>query len=164
MKNIIRLIERIEMDASGDSSSAAADCIYAAVDENFNNFRKELGRAAPIVMDFAEILAAAAKGNFDGYIPEAIADELSFQDTSFLKKIYSALDDYGGGHWHEDEIIDAATDAAKELHDIGDKYFPEEELMNITDGNDDLVYGECYPEFWRYLLAGLVDDQEKKVM
>lgn len=161
MKDIDRLIESIEADAMGnDFELDCQELVYSAVDKNFKRFKGEL-KANKLALDFAEALALSAKGMQEGYFPELIADTLANLDTRFLKKVYSTLINFGFAKSKE-ELLDKARQAAGALQEIGDRYFPDNQLMNITGGDEDLVWGEYFPEFWRYLLAGLVPDKKMK--
>ena len=161
MKDISRLIESIEADAAGNNYEL--DCqeiIYSAVDKNFKRFEREL-KANDLALDFAEALALSARGMQEGYFPELIADTLANLDTRFLKKVYSTLTNFGFAD-SDEELFTKARQAASVLQEIGDKYFPEEQLMNITGGDEDEVFSECFLEFWRYLLSGLVRSERMR--
>lgn len=165
MNDISRLIESIEADAAGnDFGLYRQELVYRAVDKNFKKFAKEL-KTNRLALDFAEALAISAKGTYEGYFPELIADTLPQLDTRFLKRVYSALKNFGFAKSTE-ELFAKAHQAANALQEIGDKYFPKEQLMNIIDGDEDEdeVFNECYLEFWRYLLAGLIRDKKMKLM
>lgn len=161
MKDISRLIESIEADAMGnDYEHDCQELVYSAVDKNFKKFVKEL-KANRFALDFAEALALSAKGTQEGYFPELIADTLANLDSRFLKKVYSTLTNFGFAK-DKKELLAKARQAAHTLQEIGDKYFPDNQLMNITGGDEDFVWSECFPEFWRYLLAGLIPDKKMK--
>ena len=164
MKDISRLIESIEADAADDLDFEleCQELVYSAVDENFKKIVKEL-KANRLALDFAEALAVSAKGMQEGYFPELIADTLANLDTRFLKKVYSFLQNTRFAN-SDEEIFAKARQAAGALQEIGDKYFPGNELMNITGDDEDFVWTECFPEFWRYLLAGLIPDKKRKRM
>lgn len=153
MKDISRLIESIEADAMGnDYEHDCQELVYSTVDKNFKKFIKEL-KTNKLALDFAEALALSAKGMQEGYFPELIADTLVNLDTRFLKKVYSTLINFGFAK-DKKELLVKVRQAAHALQEIGDKYFPDNQLLSIT-GDEDFVWGECFPEFWRYLLAGL---------
>ena len=161
MNDISRLIESIEADAMGDDFEL--DCqelIYSAVDKNFKRFEREL-KANKLALDFAEALALSAKGMQEGYFPELIADTLPDLDTRFLKRVYSTLKNFGFAKSKE-ELFAKARQAANALQEIGDKYFPEDQLKNITGDDDDFVWTECFLEFWRYLLSGFVRSERMR--
>lgn len=161
MKDISRLIESIEADfADNDYEFDCQEAVYGAVDKNFQRFEREL-KANELALDFAEALAISAKGMQEGYFPELIADTLSNSDTRFLSKVYSTLINFGFAK-SEKELLAKARKAAHALQEIGDKYFPEDQLMNITDGDEDFVWSECFPEFWRYLLDSLAPDEKMR--
>lgn len=156
MKAISRLIESIEADAMGnDFDYNWEEVIYSAVDKNFKRFEREL-KSNKLASDFAEALALSAKGRQWGYFPEQVADTLGDLDTPLLKKVYSTLKNFGFAK-SKRELLNKVWQAARVLQDIGDKYFPSNQLMSITNGDNDFIWTECYPEFWRYLLDGLVD-------
>lgn len=164
MKDITRLIESIEADAADDFDFEfeCQEFIYKAVDKNFKKFVREL-KTNRLALDFAEALALSAKGMQEGYFPELIADTLPNLDTRFLKKVYSTLTNFRFAN-SDDELFAKASRAAGVLQEIGDKYFPSRQLMSITGGDEEYVWNECFPEFWRYLLAGLVPDKKIKLM
>ena len=164
MKDISRLIESIEADAADDLDFEleCQELVYSAVDENFKKIVKEL-KANRLALDFAEALAVSAKGMQEGYFPELIADTLANLDTRFLQKVYSFLQNTRFAN-SDEELFAKARQAAGALQEIGDKYFPGNELMNITGDDEDFVWTECFPEFWRYLLAGLIPDKKMKRM
>ena len=163
MKDITQLIESIEADAmDNDFEYDCQELVYSAVDKNFKKFVKEL-KTNRLASDFAEALALSAKGTQEGYFPELIADTLANLDTRFLKKVYSTLTNFGFAKG-EKELLAKARQAASVLQEMGDKYFPSNQLMNITGGDEDFVWSECFPEFWRYLLAGLIPDKKMKRM
>jgi len=161
MKDISCLIESIEADAmDNDFELDCQELVYSAVDKNFKRFKKEL-KTNRLASDFAEALALSAKGTQEGYFPELIADTLSNLDSRFLKRVYSALTYFGFAN-SDEELFAKARQAAGILQEIGDKYFPGKQLMNITGGDEEFVWTECFPEFWRYLLAGLTPDKKMK--
>lgn len=163
MKDISRLIESIEADAAdNDFEFECQELVYSVVDKNFKKFKGEL-KANRFALDFAEALALSAKGTHEGYFPELIADTLPNLDTRFLKRVYSTLTNFGFAN-SDEELFAKAKQAAGVLQEIGDKYFPGKQLMNITGGDEDFVWSECFPEFWRYLLAGLAPDKKIKLM
>ena len=163
MNDISRLIESIEADAMGnDYELDCQEVVYSAVDKNFKRFKIEL-KANKLALDFAEALALSAKGMQEGYFPELIADTLANLDTSFLKKVYSTLRNFGFAK-SERELLAKARQAASALQEIGDKYFPEQQLMSITGGDEEIIWDECFPEFWRYLLDGLAPDKKMRHM
>lgn len=161
MKDISSLIESIEADfADNNYEFDCQEVVYSAVDKNFKNFEREL-KANKLALDFAEALALSAKGMQEGYFPELIADTLSNLDTRFLSKVYSTLTNFGFAK-SDEELLAKARKAAHALQEIGDKYFPEEQLMNITGGDEEVIWDECFPEFWRYLLDGLTPDKKMR--
>ena len=161
MNDISRLIESIEADfADNDYELDCQEVVYSAVDKNFKRFASEL-KANKLALDFAEALALSAKGMQEGYFPELIADTLPQLDTRFLKRVYSTLKNFGFAKSKE-ELFAKAHQAANALQEIGDKYFPEDQLMNIMGGDEDEVFNECFLEFWRYLLNGLVPDKKTR--
>ena len=161
MKDISRLIESIEADAiDNDFEYDCQELVYSAVDKNFKKFVKEL-KTNRLALDFAEALAVSSKGVQEGYCPESIADALPHLDFRLAKKVYSFLKNTRFAN-SDEELFTKARQAAGALQDIGDKYFPDNQLMNITGGDEDFVWSECFPEFWRYLLAGLIPDKKVK--
>ena len=163
MNDISRLIESIEADAAHNNHELDwQEVIYSAVDKNFKRFKIEL-KANKLALDFAEALALSAKGMQEGYFPELIADTLGDLDTRFLTKVYSTLKNFGFAKSAR-ELLAKARQAAGALQEIGDKYFPEDQLMNISGGDEEFVWTECFPEFWRYLLNGLVPDKNMRHM
>lgn len=159
MKDVSYLIEGIEMDlADNNFELDPQEVVYTAVDKNFKKFKREL-KDNKLALDFAEALALSAKGTQEGYFPELIADTLANLDSRFLKKVYSTLKNFGFAK-SQKELLDKARQAAGALQEIGDKYFPKERLMNITGGDEGAVWTEYFPEFWRYLLNGLIPDKD----
>lgn len=165
MKDISRLIESIEADFATDDLDFELECqelVYRAVDKNFKKFVREL-KTNRLALDFAEALAISSKGVHEGYFPESIADSLPSLDFRLVKKVYSFLKNINFAN-SDKELFAKARQAAGALQEIGDKYFPSKQLMNITGGDEDYVWTECFPEFWRYLLAGLNPDKKKRLM
>lgn len=164
MKDIIQLIESIEADATDDLDFEleCQELIYSVVDKNFKKFVKEL-KTNRLALDFAEALAVSSKGVQEGYFPESIADSLQYLDFRLAKKVYSFLKNTRFAN-NDKELFAKARWAAGALQEIGDKYFPAKQLMNITGGDEEFVWTECFPEFWRYLLAGLIPDKKMKLM
>ena len=77
--------------------------------------------------------------------------------------IYSFLKNNGFGN-SKRKIASKARKVAHALQKIGDKYFPQEQLMSITNGDEEVVWTDCFPEFWRYLLSGLVPGENRERM
>lgn len=164
VKDIIRLIESIEADAA-DNNYELDDCqeiVYNAVDKNFQRFESEL-KANDLALILAQGLALAAKGSYDGYFPESAVEDLVSLNFRPTKKLYSFLKNNGFAN-SKRKIASKARKAAHALQKIGDKYFPQEQLMSITNGDEEVVWTDCFPEFWRYLLSGLVPGENGERM
>lgn len=161
MKNIRTLLEYIEADlAEDDYELDCQELIYKIVDKNFKKFRGEL-KSNKLALAFAEALAFATNHSNNGYFPELIADTLPHLDTRTLKRVYSFLKNIKFAK-NDKELFSKARQAAGDLQDIGDKYFPHDKLMNITGNDEGFVWGELYPEFWRYLLVNFAPDERKR--
>lgn len=164
MPRLIELIESIEagIDDDPDFELECRELVYSAVDKNFKKFVREL-KTNRLALDFAEALAISSKGLEEGYFPSSIADSLPFLELRLAKRVYSFLKNIKFANSNK-ELFTKAYQAAVALHEIGDKYFPGKQLMDIAGGDEKFVWNECFSEFWRYLLAGLIPDKEKKLM
>lgn len=164
MKEISRLIESIEADVADelDFELECKDLVAAAADKNFRRFKKEL-KTNSLAYHFAEALGTSAGGSYDGYIPEVIADSLPSRDFRLAERVYYFLL-YTNFADSKEELFAKARKAAGALQQIGDKYFPGKHLMNITGGDEEFVWTECFPEFWQYLLSKVFPKEKIKIM